>query len=316
MKTVVITGAGGYIGGQTAIKFSEKGYQVIGIDRNAPRKDMEQFFKKFLISDFASEEALHIIKQNQPHAIVHCAGTSLVGPSVKNPSPYYDNNFVKTKRLLDFLVQEELSTKVIFSSSASTYGEPVMSPCSEEDPTMPLSPYGESKLMCEFLLKSYKKAYQLDSVIFRYFNVCGADSQGRHGQETDATHLIARVLQAIKTGKDITIFGDDYFTPDGTCVRDYVHVEDIANAHYLAAEKVVVGVFNLGTEAGYSNKQIINTALQVTGATDKEIKIGPARTGDPAVLVGSSTRFTQATGWKNSFDLQQIIKTAWQWYNK
>jgi len=315
MKTVVITGAGGYIGGQTAIKFYEAGYNVIGIDLVVPSKIVEKYFTKFLISDMSSEESLYIIGKSKPQAIVHCGGTSLVGPSVKNPSHYYDNNVVKTKIILDFLVESNISTKFIFSSSASVYGEPVLNPCAELDPTAPMSPYGESKLMCEYMLNSYTNAYNLDCVIFRYFNVVGADMHKRHGQKENGTHIIARILEAIKNNKQFTLFGTDYPTPDGTCVRDYVHVDDVASAHLQAVEKNVSGTFNLGTSHGCSNKEIIDTALKITGS-DKLIANGPIREGDPAVLTGSSERFASATGWKPVYKLQDIIQHAWNWYNK
>jgi len=317
MKTVVVTGAGGYIGGQTAIAFHQAGYNVIGIDIQEPGLELRKCFSKFLVSDFASEESLYIINKAEPHAIVHCAGTSLVGPSVKAPRNYYQNNFVNTKTLLDFIVDNELSTKLIFSSSAAAYGEPIMPPCREEDPPLPLSPYGESKLMCEMMLQSYSNAYHHDFVAFRYFNVCGADNQGRHGQAPNATHIVARVLEAIRDNGDITINGDDFPTPDGTCIRDYVHVEDIAQAHVLAVENYnVKGIYNLGTGTGYSNRQIIDTALEVTNNKDKIVNWGPSRAGDPAVLTGSADKFTSATGWQPTHDLTSIIKTAWQWYNR
>lgn len=315
MKTVVITGAGGYIGGQTAIKFASDDWKVVGIDRKHPEKHLETYFSKFMISDCSSEESLYLIQQTKPDAIVHCAGTSLVGPSVKNPALYYQNNFVATKVLLDFLVKNEIDTHIIFSSSASVYGEPIMPPCMEEDPPLPLSPYGESKLMGEMMLSSYARAYGLKYTAFRYFNVCGADSEGRHGQAPGATHIIARIMEAITKQQDFTLYGNDYPTPDGTCIRDYVHVDDIAQAHLLAAEKSTYGVYNLSTSTGNSNKEIIDTALKISGS-DINIKKGPIRSGDPAVLTGSSERFTISTGWKPTHNLKTIIKTAWNWYNK
>lgn len=316
MKTVVVTGAGGYIGGQTAIVFHNAGYNVIGIDKKEPAINLRKCFSKFLVSNFSSEEALYVIEKAEPHAIVHCAGTSLVGPSVHNPKIYYENNFVATKKLLDFLVEKELSTKFIFSSSAATYGEPIMVPCREEDPPMPLSPYGESKLMVEMMLQSYKKAYHHDFVAFRYFNVCGADPAGNHGQEKNATHIIARILESIKHQQEFTLYGTDYPTPDGTCIRDYIHVHDLAKAHLLAAEKHnVQGIYNLGTGTGYSNKQIIETAFDITGKTATVIE-GPIREGDPAVLTCTSEKFYNETGWKPEYDLKSIIQHAWEWYTK
>jgi len=318
MKTVVVTGAGGYIGGQTAIHFSEQGWQVIGIDKNHPPKHLSQstYFGKFLVAPFDSEEALELIKQNQPDAIIHCAGTSLVGPSKLNPRIYYENNFVATKTLTEYLIDNNTKTHIVFSSSASTYGEPIMPPCQEEDPPLPLSPYGESKLMTEMMLTSYANAYGLDVTMFRYFNVCGADVQGRHGQSPAATHIVARVLEALRDGDNITINGKDYPTPDGTCVRDYVHVEDIAQAHFLAVEQKINGVYNLGTGTGYSNLQILDTALAVANKPDYPVGWGESRPGDPAVLVGSAEKFNRTTGWAPTHDLDSIIRSAWHWYNK
>lgn len=318
MKTVVVTGAGGYVGGQTSIYFHDKGWNVIGIDYTHPPKHLSQstYFSKFLVAPFDSEESLELIKQSRPDAIVHCAGTSLVGPSKRDPRPYFQNNFVATKTLAEYLLDNSIKTHIVFSSSAATYGEPIMPPCQETDPPLPLSPYGESKLMTEMMLSAYANAYGLDVAMFRYFNVCGADNQGRHGQAPAATHIIARILEALRDGGDITINGKDYPTPDGTCVRDYVHVEDIAQAHLLAVEQKINGVYNLGTGTGYSNLQILNTALQAADKTDYPVGWGESRPGDPAVLVGSAEKFHNLTDWKPTHNLESIIETAWNWYNR
>ena len=315
MNTVLITGASGYIGAQTAIAFADAGWQVYGVDREHPSKIISDFCKKFLISDFWSEEALYLLGIVKPDVIVHCAGTSLVGPSIKNPAEYYQNNFVATKTLLDHVVKSNLRTRMIFSSSAATYGEPILTPISEEDPQMPVNPYGQSKLMTEMMLESYRVAYGLDYVGFRYFNVCGADSQGRNGQRSGATHIIARVLESIKNNTAFTINGVDYATEDGTCVRDYVHVEDIARAHLLAAQHAECGFYNLSTGSGYSNRMIVDTAINTIGV-EKEIGTGPMRPGDPAILVGNPRKFSEAVGWNPKHSLESIIDTAWQWYNK
>lgn len=318
MKTVVVTGAGGYIGGQTAIHFHDQGWTVIGIDNQHPPKHLAQstHFSKFYVGPFDGEDALELIKNTAPDAIIHCAGTSLVEPSKKNPRPYYQNNFVATKTLVEYLIDNKIKTQFVFSSSAAVYGEPVLPPCQEEDPTLPLSPYGESKLMTEMMLESYANAYNLNLTIFRYFNVCGADSQCRHGQAPAATHIIARILEALRDNGSITINGKDYPTEDGTCIRDYIHVEDIAQAHLIAAEQNVNGKFNLGTASGYSNLQILNTALQVADKSDYPISWGESRLGDPAVLVGSAERFSNFTGWAPTHNLDNIIQTAWNWYTR
>jgi UDP-glucose 4-epimerase len=313
---VVVTGAAGYIGGETLIKLVDAGHDVLAIDRVMPPGNLMSIHCSWHTGDFASDLGLDAIKLFCPDAIIHCAGTSLVGPSVKDPEEYYNNNFVKTKTLLDFLIKNHYkNVRVIFSSSAATYGEPIMTPCQEEDPAIPISPYGESKLMVEMMMKSYTTAYGLDFVAFRYFNACGADSQGRHGQAPGATHIIARVLENIRDGETFTLYGDNYSTPDGTCIRDYIHVEDLADAHILAINPAVpIGIFNLGTNQGFSNRDIINMAEKVTGQR-VDLEIGAIRAGDPAVLTASADRFN-SIGWTPKFSLEHMIQHAWAWYSR
>lgn len=313
---VIVTGASGYIGGHVALQLKDAGHTVIGVDRRECPKHLVDVYSKFICDDFAGRVSLGAIIQARPDAIVHCAGTSLVGPSVKNPAEYYDNNVVKTIELLDLVRNALPHTRVIFSSSASVYGTPIMNPCHEVDPREPISPYGESKLMIEMIMESYHKAYGLDYVAFRYFNACGADSKTRHGQEPGATHIIARVLESMRDLQPFTLNGTDYPTDDGTCVRDYVHVEDIARAHVLALDTAVkCGVYNLGTAEGTSNATIIDTARTVTGQPI-EVVVGPQRAGDPAVLTASPEKFNQVCpNWKQ-FSLNDMIKHAWAWYNR
>jgi len=315
MSRIIVTGAGGYIGGQTVLKLLDQGHSVYAVDQTLPPPHLMDVGCKWLTGDFAGEVFLSSIKSFNPEAIIHCAGTSLVGPSVTNPMLYYDNNFVKTKTMLDYLIQNKLTDiRVIFSSSAATYGEPIMTPCQEEDPALPISPYGESKLMIEMMMKAYANAYDLDFVAFRYFNACGADSQARHGQAPGATHIIARVLESIRDGKDFTLYGDNYPTPDGTCIRDYIHVEDIANAHIMAINSSVpAGVYNLGTNQGASNREIIAMSEKVTGQ-QVDLAVGPIRAGDPAVLTASAERFNSISGWAPQFNLEDMVRHAWTWY--
>jgi len=313
---VVVTGGAGYIGGQTVLQLLDHGHSVLAIDQDLHHSALQDMGDKWLTADFASEVALGAIKTFQPDAIIHCAGTSLVGPSIMNPAEYYDNNFVKTKRLCDFLVTEKIKARLIFSSSAATYGNPIMTPCQEVDPTEPISPYGESKLMVEWMLESYHRAYELDYVSFRYFNACGADSQARHGQKSGATHIIARLLETIKNDQQFTCYGNDYQTNDGTCIRDYVHVEDLARAHIMALDPIVdVGVYNLGSENGSSNREVIAMVKQVIGK-DVRVVDGPRRTGDPAVLTANPNKFQKISGWTAKYKLDDIIRHAWAWYNK
>ena len=316
---IVVTGASGYIGGQTLLNLVDQGHEVLAIDSRIPP---EHLLKTpgvwWHTGDYATEVAFASIHQFRPEAIIHCAGTSLVGPSVTNPAVYYENNFVKTKRLLDFLIVNNMtSTRIIFSSSAATYGEPVMTPCQEVDPCEPISPYGQSKLMTEWLLQSYHVAYGIDSVAFRYFNACGADSRARHGQEPGATHIIAQVLEAIRDGSDqFVLNGTDFPTEDGTCVRDYIHVEDLARAHIRAMDRSIPsGVYNLGTNQGYSNLQILHGAISVT-KKDLAYSVGPRRPGDPATLTADAGKFMGVSTWKSQYGLEDIIGHAWAWYHK
>jgi len=314
---VVVTGAAGYIGGQTALKLLDAGHEVIGIDRRPCPRHLADHIKQFVVADIVSKESLSRIVQERPDAIIHCAGTSLVGPSIKNPAEYYDNNVVKTIILLNLVCKTMPTCRFVFSSSAAVYGTPVMTPCHEVDPKEPISPYGESKLMVEMIMNSYRQAYGLDYVSFRYFNACGADSQGRHGQEPGATHIIARVLEALRdnTG-DFVLNGTDFETEDGTCVRDYVHVEDLADAHVMAIDSnIASGVYNLGTSTGYSNLEIIHGAIKIS-QKDLEYNVGTRRVGDPAVLTADCAKFTAASGWKPQWKLEDIIKHAWAWYLK
>ena len=314
---VVVTGGAGYIGGQTVLALLDARHSVLAIDYSLEKNHLIDSGAKWLVGDFSGEVALAAIKTFQPEAIIHCAGTSLVGPSMMNPEEYYNNNFVKTKRLCDFLVKENIPARLIFSSSAATYGNPIMTPCQEVDPCEPISPYGESKLMTEWMLRGYQRAYGLDYVAFRYFNACGADSQGRHGQAPGATHIIARVLESILNAYGrFTLNGTDFATADGTCVRDYVHVEDIATAHVLAlTDSVSAGVYNLGTKHGHSNLEVLQTAQQVTGHK-LDYDIGPQRAGDPAQLTADADKFAKISGWQPQWTLENTIRHAWAWYAK
>jgi UDP-glucose 4-epimerase len=314
---VVVTGAAGFIGGETLIKLVDAGHDVLAIDRVMPPGNLILVPCQWHTGDFASELGIDAIKLFCPDAIVHCAGTSLVGPSLEHPAEYYNNNFIKTKILLDYLVKNhDKRVRFIFSSSAATYGNPIMTPVQEVDPTEPISPYGESKLMIDWMLRSYQQAYGLDFVSFRYFNACGADSQARHGQASGATHIIARVLESVKNNTDFTLYGNDYPTEDGTCIRDYIHVEDLAEAHIIAIDQSIPSdIYNLGTNAGNSNLAVVQLASQIVGQ-DIPVLHGPQRKGDPAVLTADAGKFMSVSSWTPRFTLQDIITHAWAWYNR
>jgi len=323
-QTVVVTGASGYIGGQTVIKLLQQGYRVVAFDIRPLPANLIAFCKKFEDTfrfhhfPFESETALNLISvANQPTAIIHCAAQSLVGPSMTDPEVYYQNNVVNLKKLLDCMGARLKDCRLIFSSSASTYGNPIMTPIAEEDPQIPISPYGETKLIGEWMIKNYTRSYDMDHVCFRYFNATGADPDQLHGQRLGATHIIAQMLEQHRQGKTFTIYGNDYETADGTCVRDYTHVCDIVDAHIMAIDRSLVpsDCYNLGTGQGFSNLEVYNTACQVVG---KEIAMeyGPRRPGDPAVLTAMSDKFNKITGWKPNYGLEQIVQHAWKWYER
>ena len=316
MNNIVVTGAAGYIGGQTALLLKDAGHRVIGIDRHPLPAHLKGVCDKFVQEDFSSKHALSIIVQERPDAVVHCAGTSLVGPSVADPATYYQNNVINTFELLSVLRRALPRTRFVFSSSAATYGEPVMLPIHEVDPAEPVSPYGQSKLMVDMMLESYHRAYGFDYVSFRYFNACGADPQGRHGQAPGATHLIARLLEATRDDGQFRVYGDDYPTPDGTCVRDYVHVADIARAHALAIyHDIPAGVYNLGSSQGHSIKYVMERARTIIGKMPY-IGVESRREGDPPQLTASSAKFDMVAGAWRHYELDDMIRHAWAWYNQ
>jgi UDP-glucose 4-epimerase len=316
MSTVLVTGASGYIGGQIMLQLADAGHTVIGLDRQELPHHLRDIPSKFIYGDVSWPRCQTHIIEIRPDAIIHCGGTSLVGPSITDPAEYYHNNVVATLSLMDLVRRTMPKTRIIFSSSAAVYGTPATQlHCQETDICKPISPYGQSKLMVEQMLASYHNAYGLDYVAFRYFNACGADPQGRHGQAPGATHIIARVLESIRDQQDFVLNGIDYSTPDGTCVRDYVHVEDIARAHIIALDsKITAGVYNLGSNTGTSNREIIDAAQQVTGNA-AIIQLGKPRPGDPPTLTASAAKFGMVAGeWKHH-DLEDMIRHAWAWYN-
>jgi len=328
MKNVIVTGGCGYIGSHVARAFKQlEGANVTIIDqvkRDHTLKDIDGY----LIDDFASDASLSMIVNTKPDVVVHCAGTSLVGPSMTNPAEYYNNNIAKTIRMMDVIKSMDEKPAILFSSSASIYGEPrpEQLPLSEHEPRNPISPYGSTKATTEWMLRDYGSAYGIDTVCFRYFNAAGA-MPGTYdlGQELGATHIVARVLEASIFGKDFTLNGDDFDTEDGSCVRDYVHVWDIALAHVLAVHYLdrlssqdrtaVQDIFNLGTNKGISNKQIINYVQHKYGLT--HLEFGPRRWGDPAKLVADANDASVWLGWTpvNS-SLESIVDSAYKWYTR
>ena len=316
MTKVIVTGAAGYIGGTICIELKRKGYTVVGIDRRPLPDNLTEYCDSFIECDFVDFDSLAQIKE-QPLAVIHCAGTSLVGPSIANPEEYYNNNVSKTLKYISFIKAHSPDTKFIFSSSASVYGDPLVSNLIDETfPTKPISPYGESKLMTEMMLKSFNQAYGLKYVSFRYFNACGAVANGIHGQEPDATHIFARLFNALENKEPFMLYGNDYPTEDGSCVRDYIHVTDIANAHILAIEKDITGIYNIGSDKGYSNLEIISAVRRWCKHIGSiSVDNTARREGDPAYLIANPNKLKNNTGWIAENNLQNIIKDLYDWYS-
>lgn len=306
---VIVTGAAGYIGGQMCIQLKDQGYYVIGVDLRS-KDHLTKFYDEFVQDDFDSYASYKLVKDHAPVAIIHCAGTSLVGPSLTNPRLYFKNNVVKTFNYLNAIVDTSPNTKFIFSSSAAVYGLPAgIYNIQETHITEPISPYGDSKLMVEKMLQWLSLSNNLKYTSFRYFNACGADSQARHGQEKEATHIFAKLFDASNNKTEFTLYGSDYNTKDGTCVRDYVHVEDIVDAHIEAIEKNFEGVYNIGSGEGKTNLEILMAVENYTGEPLVTF-IDKRRIGDPDYLVAAPNKVLT----KPKYNLNSIIRTLDNWY--
>ncbi len=324
-QTVLVTGGAGYIGSHTVLSLREKGCKVLVLDNlEYGHRDLveEVLGVELIVGDISDYELLcNIFQSRQVSAVVHFAAYAYVGESCSNPGKYYRNNVVGTLTLLEAMRDSSVS-QIVFSSTCATYGEPKEVPIIESQPQNPINPYGFTKLTVERMLRDFDTAHSLKSVIFRYFNAAGSDPKGQLGEDhSPETHLIPLVLQtALGHREAISIFGTDYPTPDGTCIRDYIHVSDLAEAHVLGLKYLFEGhgsdVFNLGNGSGFSVREVIETAKQVTG---KKISIveESRRAGDPPVLVGSSEKAQRVLGWKPLYsDLSQIIEHAWNWHQK
>jgi UDP-glucose-4-epimerase GalE len=319
-KWVAITGCNGYIGGQTVLKFKDLGYKVIGVDRNNTSPWIRNIVDSFITGDFTNPMFINVVIDKNPDSLIHIAGTSLVGPSMTDPGPYYTNNVGNTARLLGSLADRGWKKTVIFSGSAAIYGDQGDALITEETPKLPISPYGQSKLMAEQVLRDCAAGYGFKTISLRYFNACGADSRVRHGQLKKATHLIARIMESIINRDVFTLNGNTYNTPDGTCVRDYLHVEDIAHAHFLATKyaetmEISSDEFNLSSGKGVSIQDIIRSVEHITGRTVL-VHTGLPRAGDPATLVASANKFYRGAGWQpTNSTIDNIVRTSWAWYN-
>ena len=320
--TVLVLGGAGYIGSHTVYALVEKGEDVVIID-NLETGHIEAVhpkarFYKGDIRDRAFVDS--VLDKEKIDAVIHFAANSLVGESMTNPLKYYDNNVNGTKVLLQSMVAHGLN-KIVFSSTAATYGEPEKVPILETDKTEPTNAYGETKLSMEKMFKWTDRAHGLKYVSLRYFNACGAHVSGEIGEaHKPETHLIPLILQVpLGQREAISIYGDDYPTKDGTCIRDYIHVTDLAQAHILAVDYLMKGnesnIFNLGNGVGFTVNEVIETARKVTGHPIPAV-ITPRRAGDPAQLIASSEKAKTVLGWKPEHaDLEEIISTAWKWHS-
>lgn len=320
MKILVLGGAG-YIGSHTVRELIDAGEEVVIID-SLETGHIEAVHEKavFYQGDIRDKAFVDsVLDKEDIDAVIHFAANSLVGESMTNPLKYYDNNLYGTKVLLESMVEHNIN-KIVFSSTAATYGEPESIPILETDRTEPTNPYGETKLSMEKMMKWTDKAHGLRYVALRYFNACGAHVDGTIGEaHNPETHLIPLILQVPNGRREkISIYGDDYDTEDGTCVRDYIHVTDLAQAHILAVKYLMAGnesnVFNLGNGVGFTVKEVIETARKVTGHPIPA-ETTPRRGGDPARLIASSDKAREILGWKPEHaDLEEIIATAWKWH--
>ena len=318
---ILVLGGAGYIGSHTVYELVDYGEEVVIVD-NLETGHVEAVHPKakFYQGDIRNRAFIdRVFEENKIDAVIHFAANSLVGESMTNPLKYYDNNLCGTKVLLDSMVAHRID-KIVFSSTAATYGEPENIPILETDKTCPTNCYGETKLSMEKMFKWTGRAHGLRYVSLRYFNACGAHESGRIGEaHAPETHLIPLILQ-VPNGKReaITIYGDDYPTPEGTCIRDYIHVTDLAMAHIQAVQYLRAGnpsnIFNLGNGVGFSVKEVIEAARAVTGHPIPAVIEG-RRAGDPARLIASSEKAREVLGWNPQHDdLSKIIASAWKWH--
>ena len=319
-ETVLIAGGAGYIGSHTNKRLSQLGYQTVVLDNLTTGHREHCRWGELVLGDLEDLAQLQLVfRQHSISAVLHFAALAYVGESVAQPEAYYHNNVANTLSLLR-VMRESGVDKIVFSSSCATYGDPLELPITEAHPQAPISPYGRSKLMVEQILADYAAAYGLSYVSLRYFNAAGADPDGEIGEwHEPETHLVPRVLE-VAAGRQasVDIFGTDYQTRDGTAIRDYIHVSDLADAHALALSHLMAGgqneMLNLGNGAGYSVAEVVTAAEQVTGRPIP-VKRSPRRSGDPAALVGSSQKAYEVLGWRpQRASLTQIVESAWRWH--
>ncbi len=316
---ILVTGGAGYIGSHYVLYERERGTEVVVLDDLVYGHREAVLDAPLVVGDIANRELVNgIIRDYHVDAVVHFAAFASVGESVAHPERYYGNNVCGTLNLLDSM-RENGVRYFIFSSSCATYGNPVYVPMDENHPQNPINPYGESKFMCEKMMAAFDHAHGLRFASLRYFNAAGADAQGRIGESHEPeSHLIPILLQVAQGKREsVTIFGTDYDTPDRTCIRDYIHILDLAQAHSLALARLRAGgdsgYFNLGTEHGFSVREVINLCQDVTGRSIRAVE-GPRRPGDPPRLVASAGKAKRELGWTPKYeDLRDTVSTAWNW---
>ncbi len=321
-KSVLVTGGAGYIGAHACKALAEAGYTPVTYDNFVYGHRTAVRWGPLERGDIGDRDQLEMVmKKYNPAAVMHFAAYAYVGESVTNPAKYYRNNVAGTLSLLESMNSCGID-KIIFSSTCATYGMPDKIPIDENHPQNPINPYGRSKLMIEWILQDFAAAYHLKFVSLRYFNAAGADPDAEIGENHDPeTHLIPLVLDVALGGKHrLEIYGTNYDTPDGTCIRDYIHVSDLADAHLLALEYLNDGgqsnVFNLGNGNGFSVREVISTAMNVTGCDIPYLE-SKKRPGDPAVLIGSAEKIRDNLGWRAVHNsLEAIIRSAWRWHKK
>ncbi|RAP43680.1 UDP-glucose 4-epimerase GalE [uncultured Methanosphaera sp.] len=319
---ILIVGGAGYIGSHVNKALNEEGYETVILDNLSYGHEESIKWGTFCNCDLNNiDDVDEVFNKYDITAVMHFSSFIDVGESVRNPEKYYHNNVLNTMNLLHVMLKHDVK-KFIFSSTCATYGVPQKIPLVEDHPQNPINPYGWTKLMVERILKDYDKAYGLKSVILRYFNASGADKSGEIGEwHNPETHLIPLILDAaMGKREDIKIFGTDYDTPDGTCIRDYIHVTDLADAHILSLKYLEQNnksnQFNLGNGQGFSVREVIESVKRVTGK-DFKVTESERREGDPSILIGSSKKAKKVLGWTPQYtDIDQIVETAWNWHQK
>jgi UDP-glucose-4-epimerase GalE len=320
-KRILVTGGAGYIGSTTSLLLLDAGYDVIVVDDlSRGHRDNVDPGRLRVLNILDTGGLTKLLTEEPCDAVIHFAAYIAVGESMKEPENYFHNNTSGSLSLFTAMARTGVKAAV-FSSTAAVYGMPEKNPITEDQPYAPVSVYGESKVMVEKILGWFDVVHGLRSVCLRYFNASGAEKKLRVGERHDPeTHLIPLLFRAVQTGEAVTIFGEDYETPDGTCIRDYIHVSDLAEAHVVAVESLLDGApsnrFNVGTGSGFSVREVVHAVEEVTGRK-VPYKVGPRREGDPAALVADSTRLRQTLGWTpRSSDLKNIVDTAWRFANK